>query len=120
MLVPGDSNCLAEKSKCHLMLGQLDEALQDAEASLVSDRTFGKVWAITNALVRLEMQKLYQTLEHLHTHCVGGSQKIWNRTKSLLGFTALRTARSAFVLQELCKSNVLFQGAMFNAFHSCI
>lgn len=39
----GDRDCLAARSKCYLCLGDTDNALKDAEASLQNDKTFSKV-----------------------------------------------------------------------------
>ncbi|XP_065555098.1 outer dynein arm-docking complex subunit 4 isoform X2 [Lathamus discolor] len=49
----GDRDCLAERSKCFLRLGDTDNALKDAEASLQNDQTFSK--------------GLYQKAEALYT-----------------------------------------------------
>ncbi|XP_051496179.1 outer dynein arm-docking complex subunit 4 isoform X1 [Apus apus] len=38
----GDKNCLAARSNCHLKLGDTENALKDAEASLTTDKTFSK------------------------------------------------------------------------------
>ncbi|XP_051243344.1 outer dynein arm-docking complex subunit 4 [Dicentrarchus labrax] len=37
---PGDKTCFVGRSKCHLKLGQSEDALKDAEASLKGDNTF--------------------------------------------------------------------------------
>ncbi|XP_072032097.1 outer dynein arm-docking complex subunit 4-like isoform X3 [Amphiura filiformis] len=39
---PADKNCLVARSKCHLQLGNADEALRDAEASLEEDKEYHK------------------------------------------------------------------------------
>lgn len=39
---PSDKNCLVARSKCHLQLGNADEALRDAEASLEDDKEYHK------------------------------------------------------------------------------
>ncbi|XP_061199201.1 outer dynein arm-docking complex subunit 4 [Neopsephotus bourkii] len=49
----GDRECLAARSKCFLRLGDTDNALKDAEASLHNDQTFSK--------------GLYQKAEALYT-----------------------------------------------------
>ncbi|NXX85801.1 TTC25 protein, partial [Urocolius indicus] len=41
-LIPGDSNCLVARSKCYLKLGDTENSLKDAEASLQTDKTFYK------------------------------------------------------------------------------
>ncbi|KAL3836009.1 hypothetical protein ACJMK2_021464 [Sinanodonta woodiana] len=41
-LQENDKNCLVSRSKCYLKLGDMESALQDAEASLVEDKTFHK------------------------------------------------------------------------------
>ncbi|XP_062567687.1 outer dynein arm-docking complex subunit 4-like, partial [Saccostrea cucullata] len=41
-LQPGDKNCLVCRSKCYLQLGDTQNALVDAEASLSEDKTFHK------------------------------------------------------------------------------
>ncbi|XP_074783062.1 outer dynein arm-docking complex subunit 4 [Athene noctua] len=38
----GDKHCLAARSKCHLKLGDTENSLKDAEASLQNDKTFSK------------------------------------------------------------------------------
>ncbi|XP_068023127.1 outer dynein arm-docking complex subunit 4 [Melanerpes formicivorus] len=52
-LRPGDKHCLVARSKCYLRLGDTENALKDAEASLQSDKTFSK--------------GLYQKAEALYT-----------------------------------------------------
>ncbi|XP_005141151.2 outer dynein arm-docking complex subunit 4 [Melopsittacus undulatus] len=49
----GDRDCLAARSQCYLRLGDTDNALKDAEASLQKDQTFSK--------------GLYQKAEALYT-----------------------------------------------------
>ncbi|NXT20462.1 TTC25 protein, partial [Syrrhaptes paradoxus] len=49
----GDRHCLAARSKCYLRLGDTENALKDAEASLQKDKTFSK--------------GLYQKAETLYT-----------------------------------------------------
>ncbi|XP_008937572.1 PREDICTED: LOW QUALITY PROTEIN: tetratricopeptide repeat protein 25, partial [Merops nubicus] len=49
----GDKHCLAARSKCYLKLGDTENALKDAEASLQNDKTFSK--------------GLYQKAETLYT-----------------------------------------------------
>ncbi|NXJ85358.1 TTC25 protein, partial [Trogon melanurus] len=49
----GDKDCLVARSECHRRLGDLDNALKDAEASLENDKTFAK--------------GLYQKAETLYT-----------------------------------------------------
>ncbi|NXS61369.1 TTC25 protein, partial [Brachypteracias leptosomus] len=49
----GDKHCLVARSECHLKLGDTENALKDAEASLQSDKTFSK--------------GLYQKAETLYT-----------------------------------------------------
>ncbi|NXS99308.1 TTC25 protein, partial [Jacana jacana] len=49
----GDKNCLVARSKCYLKLGDTENSLKDAEASLQSDKTFSK--------------GLYQKAETLYT-----------------------------------------------------
>ena len=39
---PDDKICLVSRSKCHLMLGDAQSALKDAEASLGDDKEFNK------------------------------------------------------------------------------
>ncbi|KFP30802.1 Tetratricopeptide repeat protein 25, partial [Colius striatus] len=41
-LNPGDNNCLVARSKCYLKLGDTENSLKDAEASLQTDKTFSK------------------------------------------------------------------------------
>ncbi|XP_053121967.1 outer dynein arm-docking complex subunit 4 isoform X3 [Hemicordylus capensis] len=50
---PGDRNCLVARSKCYLRLGDTENALKDAEASLINDKEFTK--------------GLYQKAEALYT-----------------------------------------------------
>lgn len=38
-----DKHCLVARSKCYLKLGDTENSLKDAEASLQSDKTFSKV-----------------------------------------------------------------------------
>ncbi|NXN18191.1 TTC25 protein, partial [Indicator maculatus] len=52
-LRPADKHCLVNRSKCYLRLGNTENALKDAEASLQSDKTFSK--------------GLYQKAEALYT-----------------------------------------------------
>uniref|UniRef100_A0A8D2LPD2 Outer dynein arm-docking complex subunit 4 n=1 Tax=Varanus komodoensis TaxID=61221 RepID=A0A8D2LPD2_VARKO len=52
-LQPGDRNCLVARSKCYLRLGDTENALKDAEASLIPDKAFTK--------------GLYQKAEALYT-----------------------------------------------------
>uniref|UniRef100_A0A8C6XQ82 Outer dynein arm-docking complex subunit 4 n=1 Tax=Naja naja TaxID=35670 RepID=A0A8C6XQ82_NAJNA len=52
-LQPGDRNCLVSRSKCYLRLGDTENALKDAEASLTADKEFTK--------------GLYQKAEALYT-----------------------------------------------------
>ncbi|KAJ7313521.1 hypothetical protein JRQ81_004970 [Phrynocephalus forsythii] len=52
-LLPGDRNCLVARSKCYLRLGDTENALKDAEASLAADKEFTK--------------GLYQKAEALYT-----------------------------------------------------
>ncbi|XP_013908169.1 PREDICTED: tetratricopeptide repeat protein 25 [Thamnophis sirtalis] len=52
-LQPGDRNCLVARSKCYLRLGDTQNALKDAEASLTADKEFTK--------------GLYQKAEALYT-----------------------------------------------------
>ncbi|XP_061444909.1 outer dynein arm-docking complex subunit 4 isoform X2 [Rhineura floridana] len=52
-LQPGDRNCLVARSKCYLRLGDTENALKDAEASLAADKEFTK--------------GLYQKAEALYT-----------------------------------------------------
>ncbi|KAK9396852.1 tetratricopeptide repeat protein 25 [Crotalus adamanteus] len=52
-LQPGDRNCLVARSKCYLRLGDTENALKDAEASLTADKEFTK--------------GLYQKAEALYT-----------------------------------------------------
>ncbi|XP_020667341.3 outer dynein arm-docking complex subunit 4 [Pogona vitticeps] len=52
-LQPGDRNCLVSRSKCYLRLGDTENALKDAEASLAADKEFTK--------------GLYQKAEALYT-----------------------------------------------------
>ncbi|XP_060137081.1 outer dynein arm-docking complex subunit 4 isoform X2 [Zootoca vivipara] len=52
-LQPGDRNCLVSRSKCYLRLGDTENALKDAEASLAADKGFTK--------------GLYQKAEALYT-----------------------------------------------------
>nr|XP_028558649.1 tetratricopeptide repeat protein 25-like [Podarcis muralis] len=52
-LQPGDRNCLVARSKCYLRLGDTENALKDAEASLAADKGFTK--------------GLYQKAEALYT-----------------------------------------------------
>ncbi|XP_074972713.1 outer dynein arm-docking complex subunit 4 isoform X6 [Phalacrocorax aristotelis] len=49
----GDKHCLAARSKCYLKLGDTENSLKDAEASLQNDKTFSK--------------GLYQKAEALYT-----------------------------------------------------
>lgn len=42
-LSPGEKNCLVARSKCHLQLGDMQSALNDAESSLEEDSKFHKV-----------------------------------------------------------------------------
>ncbi|XP_008504008.2 tetratricopeptide repeat protein 25 isoform X1 [Calypte anna] len=51
----GDRDCLAARSNCYLKLGDTENALKDAEASLQNDKTFFK--------------GLYQKAEALYTMC---------------------------------------------------
>lgn len=39
----GDKHCLVARSKCYLKLGDTENSLKDAEASLQNDKTFCKV-----------------------------------------------------------------------------
>lgn len=39
----GDKHCLIARSKCYLKLGDTENSLKDAEASLQNDKTFSKV-----------------------------------------------------------------------------
>lgn len=39
----GDKDCLVARSKCYLKLGDTENSLKDAEASLQNDKTFSKV-----------------------------------------------------------------------------
>ncbi|XP_045209330.1 outer dynein arm-docking complex subunit 4-like isoform X2 [Mercenaria mercenaria] len=41
-LTPGEKNCLVARSKCHLQLGDMISALNDAEASLEEDKNYHK------------------------------------------------------------------------------
>ncbi|KAM6450237.1 outer dynein arm-docking complex subunit 4 isoform 2-T2 [Liasis olivaceus] len=41
-LQPGNRNCLVARSKCYLRLGDTENALKDAEASLATDKEFTK------------------------------------------------------------------------------
>ncbi|XP_066485346.1 outer dynein arm-docking complex subunit 4 [Tiliqua scincoides] len=50
---PGDRNCLVARSKCYLRLGDTENALKDAEASLTTDKEFS--------------MGLYQKAEALYT-----------------------------------------------------
>ncbi|XP_067168319.1 outer dynein arm-docking complex subunit 4 isoform X2 [Apteryx mantelli] len=52
-LRPGDKHCLVARSKCYLKLGDTENSLKDAEASLQNDKTFSK--------------GLYQKAETLYT-----------------------------------------------------
>lgn len=38
-----DKHCLVARSKCYLRLGDTENSLKDAEASLQNDKTFSKV-----------------------------------------------------------------------------
>ncbi|NWJ09561.1 TTC25 protein, partial [Crypturellus undulatus] len=53
LLRPGDKQCLVARSKCYLKLGDTENSLKDAEASLQNDKTFSK--------------GLYQKAETLYT-----------------------------------------------------
>uniref|UniRef100_A0A8C6YU69 Outer dynein arm-docking complex subunit 4 n=1 Tax=Nothoprocta perdicaria TaxID=30464 RepID=A0A8C6YU69_NOTPE len=53
LLRPGDRQCLVARSKCYLKLGDTENSLKDAEASLQNDKTFSK--------------GLYQKAETLYT-----------------------------------------------------
>lgn len=43
LLQPGDRNCLVARSRCYVKMGDAENALNDAEASLKDDKSFFKV-----------------------------------------------------------------------------
>lgn len=43
-----DKNALVARSQCHLLLGEPNKALEDAEAALALDKTFTKGKLVTN------------------------------------------------------------------------
>ncbi|MCI4384908.1 hypothetical protein PGIGA_G00044200 [Pangasianodon gigas] len=53
LLQPGDRNCLVARSRCYVKMGEAENALKDAEASLKDDKSFFK--------------GLYQKAEALYT-----------------------------------------------------